>query len=319
MRSLSVLGAGAFGTALAIALSESSEEVVLWARDEGLANDIEVSRENRKRLPGVGLPDNIRITSELPRTDMTLLAIPTQALGAFLEESSRSLDGSVLIACCKGVDLETGFGPCGLIAKHCPDARCAVLTGPSFAADIAIGLPTALTIACGDAELGKVLQARLSTNTLRLYRSDDPHGAELGGALKNVVALAAGLTIGAGLGESARAAVVSRGFAEMQRIATALGARPETLTGLSGLGDLILTCSSEKSRNYAAGIRIGQGGSPEEGVTIEGLATAEAISKIAARLDIDAPLSTMVGAIVQGELSVDQAKDLLLSRPLKEE
>lgn len=318
MRSVSVLGAGAFGTALGIALTETFEEVVLWARSKSFAAEMEIARENRRRLPNVTLPGNLRVTSELPMTDIVLLVIPTQALGQFLAERPEMLSQSVLIACCKGMDLETGQVPSEMVGQHCPEARSATLTGPSFAVDVAAGLPTALTLACKDPELGKALQVRLSTPTLRLYLSTDPLGAELG-ALKNVVALAAGLTIGAGLGESARAAVVSRGFAEMQRIARALGGRPETLAGLSGLGDLILTCSSEKSRNYTAGKLIGQGKGIDQGVTIEGLATAKAVSKLAASLALDAPISNMVGAVIEGRVSVEQAKDLLLSRPLKEE
>ena len=319
MSEISVLGAGAFGTALAITLTEAGNDVVLWARDERLAAEIEVSRENHQRLPKIRLPDNLRVTSEMPKVEIALLAVPAQELGSFLQDNSHSLGGSVLVACCKGIDRATGLGPSGLIAEHCPGADSAILTGPSFADDIAIGLPTALTLACSDVELGSSLQIRLSTRALRLYLSNDPRGAELGGALKNVIALAAGLTIGAGLGESARAAVVSRGFLEMQRIAVALGARPETLTGLSGLGDLVLTCCSEKSRNFTAGMLIGQGNPLHQGVTIEGLATAKAIARIATKLGLEAPLSTMVGAVIDGQLSVDQAKDQLLSRPLKEE
>jgi glycerol-3-phosphate dehydrogenase (NAD(P)+) len=191
------------------------------------------------------------------------------------------------------------------------------LTGPSFAADIAEGLPTALTLAVR--ENGADLQEELSTSTLRLYLTHDLTGAELGGALKNVIALAAGISVGAGLGESARAAVVTRGFAEITRFAVSEGAEPETLAGLSGLGDLLLTCTSEKSRNYSAGLAIGAGHTPREGVTIEGLATAEAVSKVALSRGIDMPLSNTVAAVTHGRLTVREAVELLMSRPLTKE
>lgn len=318
MTALTVLGGGAFGTALAVALSRDGEPVTLVARSG--ADAMEAARENARRLPGVQLPDTLRVSEACPdQPGVVLLAVPMQALRGVLSDLRAALDGGHLVACCKGVDLDTGKGASDLVSEACPRSQVAVLTGPSFAVDIAAGLPTALTLACANPEAGAALQVRLSRETLRLYLSPDMTGAELGGALKNVVALASGITIGAGLGESARASVVTRGFAEMQRIAASLGADPATLTGLSGLGDLLLTCTSEKSRNYAAGLRIGAGRAPEDGQTIEGIATAAAVVRLAGEQGIDAPLTAMVAALTAGRLGVAEARDILLARPLRTE
>ena len=201
----------------------------------------------------------------------------------------------------------------------CPGATVAVLTGPSFAADIARGLPTALTLACADAAAGQRLQHALATPALRLYRTTDVTGAELGGALKNVIAIAAGAAIGAGLGDSARAAIVTRGFAEMARFAAARGADPDTLAGLSGLGDLILTATSAQSRNFRFGVALGQGAPFDPAITVEGAATARAVAGIAARGGIEMPISALVAGLAEGAIGVKQAMDQLLARPLKEE
>ena len=319
MSGIAILGAGAFGTALAVTLARDGQDVTLWTRDEDHATDMARTRMNMARLPGVPLPDPIRVTSGLDglKADCVLLAVPAQALRAFLARHGSVLDGRTLVSCCKGIDRETGLRPSELIARACPGARVAALTGPSFAEDIAAGLPTALTLA--SREDGAGLQARLSTGGLRLYLTQDIVGAELGGALKNVIALAAGITIGAGLGESARAAVVTRGFAEITRFAVSEGAAAETLAGLSGLGDLLLTCTSPKSRNFAAGLAVGAGKPLAAGVTIEGLATAEAITAIAAARGIDMPLSATVAAVTHGRMTVAKAADHLMSRPLRKE
>ncbi len=309
--SVSVLGGGAFGTALAISLAAKGP-VTLWARDP---------RRAGARLPGVALPATIRVTSDLAqaRAETVLLAVPAQMLGGFLADHAARLNGSALVSCAKGIDLATGQGPCALIAAACPASVAAVLTGPSFAVDIARGLPTALTLACTDADAGQRLQAQLSTPTLRLYRSTDVAGAELGGALKNVIAIAAGAVMGAGLGDSARAAIITRGFAELTRFAIAHGARAETLAGLSGLGDLVLTCTSDSSRNFRFGQSLGRGAPFDPDITVEGAATARAVAAIAAREAIDMPICTLVAALAQGALTVEKAMEALLSRPLKEE
>jgi len=317
---ITVCGAGAFGTALAVSLAKIAP-VTLWARDAGHAAEMRATRENARRLPGIDLPERIILTSEplAAGGHPCLLAIPMQKLGGFLKDFAAALDNRPLVACCKGVDLATGLGPTALIAQACPGSNAAILTGPSFARDIALGLPTALTLACANEGTGKALQSALTTPNLRLYRTTDTTGAELGGALKNVIAIACGAVIGAGLGESARAALMTRGFAEMNRFARALGAHPDTLAGLSGFGDLALTCTSDQSRNYRFGLSIGQGAEFDPSVTVEGAATARAVLARARAMKLDMPITHAVTALVNGELRVDQAMDMLLSRPLKEE
>ncbi len=311
-------GAGAFGTALAVALA-GPREVALWARDAGAAAAMDRTRE-APRLPGIALPPHLRVTADraVLGAPVVLLAVPAQALGGFLAAQGDAL-GPVLVACAKGLDLATGEGPAALIARARPGAAPAVLTGPSFAADIARGLPTALTLACRDEALGARLQALLSTPTLRLYRTGDVTGAELGGALKNVVALACGVAIGAGLGESARAALLARGFAEMRRLGAALGAEEDTLMGLSGLGDLVLTATSPGSRNFRRGLALGRGEPGEPGVTVEGEATARAACGLAARLGLELPVAEAVAALLDGRLAVAEAVRALLDRPLRAE
>lgn len=319
--SVSVLGAGAFGTALAISLT-SNGPVKLWARNQDLASDIQTTRVNKSRLPGVVLPDDLAITSDLDAavdSRILLLAVPMQKLRTVLEQNSQSLSDKTLVACCKGIELNTGLGPISVIRESLPDARPALLTGPSFAADIARGLPTALTLACEDANLGILLQQQLTSTNLRLYRTTDTVGAEQGGALKNVMAIACGAVIGAGLGDSARAALMTRGYAEMQRMAMACGARPETLAGLSGFGDLTLTCSSDLSRNYQLGLAIGRGETFDPSVTVEGAATARAAAAKADEMKIDMPITQTVTNLVSQRLTIADAAAQLLARPLKEE
>lgn len=316
MSSLAVLGAGAFGTALAIALSRNGSEVELWGRD---SEDLELMQSSRKsghRLPGFELPETVRLTASLDdiQSELCLVAIPTQKLSGFLA-ASPSLANKTLVACCKGIDLQSGLGPVRIIESYCPGSTAGILTGPSFAVDLAANQPTALVVATHDPENAKSLQAGLMRPKLRLYRSTDTIGAELGGALKNVVALAAGITIGAGLGDSARASVIARGFAEMTRFAVSKGAQAETLMGLSGLGDLVLTCTSEKSRNFSAGLAIGRG-EPLPHVTIEGVATAQAVANSTGE---DLPLTSAIAKVVVGELAIDTAIEHLLSRPATEE
>ena len=246
-----------------------------------------------------------------------LLAVPMQKLAEFAAQHRSVLAGKTLVACCKGIDLETGDGPVSILRTNVPDARHALLTGPSFAHDIAAGLPTALTLA--GCVVDQTLQNALSTANLRLYRSADVIGAELGGALKNVMAIACGAAIGAGLGDSARAALVTRGFAEMQRMADAMGANPATLAGLSGFGDLVLTCTSTGSRNFRFGVALGRGDSFDPDVTVEGAATAKATLIRAKALDIDMPVTQAVVGLIDKTITLKQAMDALLARPLKEE
>jgi glycerol-3-phosphate dehydrogenase (NAD(P)+) len=312
---IGIAGAGAFGTALAVALSQGGRQVALWGRDDSLR----IARHS-PRLPGVVLPEAVALAenvSDLANSTVVLLALPMQQLRGFLGGSGAALLAGDLVACCKGIDLTSLKGPAEVMADAGARGACAVLTGPSFAADIARGLPTALTLAVAG-DRGEELQALLSTPTLRLYRTEDVVGAELGGALKNVIAIAAGVVVGAGLGDSARAALVTRGYAEMQRLALALGAKAETLAGLSGLGDLILTCTSAQSRNFAHGVALGSG-VPVAQATVEGVATAQAAVRLAARLGVEMPVSAMVARLVAGEVGVAEAVRQLMSRPLRQE
>jgi glycerol-3-phosphate dehydrogenase (NAD(P)+) len=313
MSVITILGAGAFGSALAVSLAQK-HPVRIWGRNL-------VGRESA-RLPGVLFGDQITVCRELPQIDPSasvLVAVPMQELHSFLSRNAAILDGCTIVACCKGLDLETGLGPVATIAANCPSATPAILTGPSFANDIAAGLPTALTISCADRAVGIALRDALSTPNLRLYSTTDVTGAELGGALKNVIAIAAGIAIGAGLGESARAAVMTRGYAEMVRLAVHLGARAETLAGLSGFGDLVLTCTSVQSRNFRHGLALGEGRSPDPVATVEGIPTSQAAFALATRSGMEMPLSAMVAALTSGRIGLQDGITTLLSRPLKSE
>lgn len=310
---IDIIGAGAFGTALAITYAKAGHAVTLYARED--AAGMAQAGENRRRLPGFAFPKGLRITDAVAElsADLALLALPTQSLGPFL--ASTALRAQMLVSCAKGIDRASGLGPTALIARH-STAQGAQLTGPSFAVDIAAGLPTALTLACADDGAGAALQDRLSTPLLRLYRTTDVLGAELGGALKNVVAIAAGAVIGGGFGDSARAALMARGLAEMTRIAVTLGAEADTLRGLSGLGDLILTCGSEKSRNFRFGMALARGETLGPDVTVEGVHTAR---EIAARRDLDTPIADAVAALADGRADLRTIVERLLNRPLKPE
>lgn len=316
MSRIAVLGAGAFGTALALVLARSGREVTLWARDaEAL-----IATRTSPRLPGTPLPPELTLTGDLSRADAqtVLLAVPAQSLGGFLAQNAEALDGRNLVACCKGIDLTTLSGPSSLIKAACPAAIPALISGPGFAADLAAGLPTAMTLACAHPE-GEALQAQLSGGSLRLYLSPDLTGVELGGAIKNVIAIACGIVIGAGLGESARAALLTRGNAEMTRFAMAKGANAHTLAGLAGLGDLVLTCGSEKSRNFRHGLAIGRGEATDASATVEGVATTFALSRAAKDLGVEMPITETLAAVLNGQMDVENAMQSLLARPLKAE
>lgn len=318
---IAVAGGGAFGTALAIALALDGKRVTLWARNADAVSTMNATRQN-PRLPHVKLPDEISVTHDLAdlfAADIILLATPAQTLRGFLQDNAAHLAQKSLIACCKGIDLTTMTGPVTTIQDVVPSAVAGILTGPSFAADIARGRPTALTLACANEDLSIDLQAELSTPTLRIYRTTDTTGAELGGALKNVMAIVCGVCMGAGLGESARAAVITRGFAEMKRLADALGAEHTTLNGLSGFGDLVLTCTSDQSRNYRFGLAIGSGKPFDTSTTVEGAATAQAVQKLAKTLSIEMPICTVAADLCVDKTDVATAVKMLLSRPLKEE
>lgn len=320
MKQVNVAGGGAFGTALAISLASDGRPVGLWARDPAHVADMVAARENRSKLANRRFPDSLSVTSTLSEfapKNILLVAVPTQSLRSFLETNRAAISDQHLVLCCKGIEKSTGLLPTQVVESIHPGHPTSVLTGPGFASEISAGLPTALTLAA--TQDGDALQENLSAGNLRLYLSGDPNGAQLGGALKNVVAIACGLTIGAGLGESARASVMTRGFAEMSRLARAMGAKTETLMGLSGLGDLALTCTSAQSRNFALGYALGQGGGQQQGVTYEGAATAEATHTLAASLNVEMPLTEIVIAILTGQRTIEQAVGDLLRRRLRQE
>ena len=283
---------------------------------------MEAQRENSK-LPGAVLGPAITVTSDakaaIQGADFILSAIPLQSTHTALADLVEYFEGQPLIGCSKGVDLTTGMGGYSILRASYPDGPVGLLTGPSFAADIAQGLPTALTLAADASQEVSSWQSELSVDTLRLYVSHDPVGAELGGALKNVIAIACGATMGAGLGESARAALITRGQAEITRCAVQLGARPETLSGLSGFGDLCLTCTSDKSRNYRFGAALGQAKPFDPSITVEGKDTALALLPIMQRLEIDMPITKAVAGLCSGTITVSQALAALMARPLRKE
>ncbi|MEM9551748.1 MAG: NAD(P)H-dependent glycerol-3-phosphate dehydrogenase [Pseudomonadota bacterium] len=316
--SIAILGAGAFGTALSIALARTGP-VTLWARDATAAQEMQTKRTGGRRLPDATLPDPVTVTADIQDTggcDLMLLCVPTQRLRDLTLAVHSHLNGVQLVACCKGIERDTGLGPVRLLSSVFPGTHPALLTGPSFAVDLAAGLPTALTLACADPDIGTDLQTRLSTPSMRLYRSQDTIGAELGGALKNVIAIACGAIMGANLGDSARAALMTRGYAEMQRVALSRGARAETLSGLSGFGDLALTCTSEASRNYRLGLALGREDQFDPDITVEGAATARAL---VASANVDLPIAQTVVHLLDGDWTMAQAVETLLARPLKEE
>lgn len=319
--SISVLGAGAFGTALAAALARKGP-VTLWTRSRQHQREMAQTGENARHLPGIALPDPISVTDDIAgaaKAETLLLAIPMQQLRTALAANSAHLSGKTLVACCKGIERVSGLGPVALIDSMIHDSTAALLTGPSFADEIARGLPTALTLACANDASGEALQWALTTETIRIYRTSDTRGAEIGGALKNVMAIACGAAIGAGLGNSARAALMTRGYAEMVRMAAAQGGQAETLAGLSGFGDLALTCTSEQSRNFRLGLAIGRDQPFDGSITVEGAATARAVAAKSRETGVDMPITRAVVALLDKKQTLREVMADLLGRTLKPE
>lgn len=319
-----ILGGGAWGTALGCMAAQNGHEVVLYARDPATVDEINLKHRNSRYLGDIALHDNLRATSDaaaaLDNADTVLAVIPAQSMAAALQELKPLIPNDCpVVLCAKGIERSTGRLMSQIIADILPDHPIAALSGPSFASDVARGFPTAVTIACENIAIADDLAAQFSGSTFRCYSSDDLTGVEIGGALKNVIAVAAGATIGKGLGASAQAALVTRAFAELRRIAAAFGGRPETLMGLSGLGDLMLSCSSPQSRNYSYGLALGRG-EPLEGLLLaEGVATAPVIAELCAQRQIYAPVISTIAALLNGSITIDAAVTGLLSRPLKNE
>ena len=328
IENVSIVGAGAWGTALAQTLVQSGKSVTIWAREADVAADINERHVNRTFLPGVPLDLGVRATEtlrEATRADVILLVVPAQHLRSVATELARDLTpGQPVVICAKGIEQVSGKLMGEIAGEVLPQALLAVLSGPSFAADVVRGLPAALTLACRSETAGKALVAGLSSRQMRLYWTSDVVGAELGGSVKNVLAIAAGIVAGRELGASAHAALVTRGFAELRRFAEAYGARSETLMGLSGLGDLILTCGSPQSRNMSLGRALAEGQPLSEilgsrSSVAEGVYTAAAVVKLARAKNIDMPIAEAVLAIVEGQIPVDDAIAGLMQRPLKAE
>jgi len=326
--SVGIIGGGAWGTALAQTARLAGRDTLLWALEADVVAEINARHANTPFLPGVPLDPGLRATdmlADIASRDVILMVAPAQHVRAIAGQLAPHLPrGRPVVMCAKGLEQSTGKLMGEVMAEALPHAAQAVLSGPSFAADVARGLPAAVTIATADETLGEALATALGYRNLRIYWSGDPIGVQLGGAVKNVLAIAAGIVHGRGLGASAHAALVTRGFAELRRFGQALGARPETLMGLSGLGDLLLTCGSPQSRNMSLGHALGEG-QPLQTVlagrrsVAEGVYTAAAVVRVAGQHGIDMPICQAVHAIVGGKMSIDAAIDALLSRPFKAE
>ena len=324
MNRIAVIGGGAWGTALAQVAARAGREVLLWAMEDDVVAAINTAHENPAFLPGIALDPAIRATGDLDvigGCDAWLVVTPAQQMRSVLERAPRCDVPRIL--CSKGIEEHGGELLHKVAAEACPGAPVAVLSGPTFAHEVARGLPTAVTLAAEDRESGKRIREALAQPEFRIYLSNDVAGAEIGGAVKNVLAIACGVVEGRGLGQNARAALIARGFAEMTRFGVAMGARPETLAGLSGLGDLVLTCSSTSSRNYSLGKGIGQGRSANElmadrRTVAEGAFTAPVLARIARARGIDMPIVDAVDSLLKGA-SIDSVVEDLLARPPKSE
>jgi glycerol-3-phosphate dehydrogenase (NAD(P)+) len=324
---IAVIGGGAWGTALALTATMAGRNPILWAREDDVVASIKEVRENKRFLPGVMLPENLSVTGDLKTAadaDVLLLTVPAQVLRDFAHQLAPLVKpGTPLVICAKGIEKGTGRLVHEIVAEAAPGLSCAILSGPSFARPVALGLPTAVTIAAKGEAAGR-LQASLSTPFFRPYASDDVTGVALGGAAKNVYAIACGVVEGLGLGENARAALLARSFAELTRLGDALGARPETLTGLSGLGDLVLTATSKSSRNFSFGVSLGQGKGIAEldapgHPLAEGVTTAPALVKRGREAKIELPIAEAMADLLSGTLPLSEALSRLRSRRLKTE
>lgn len=323
---IGVVGGGAWGTALAISAARAGRQVTLWEHDTANAEQLATKRESRF-LPGVRIDDAIAVTRDAAaaaRAEALLLVVPAQAMRSVVTALAPLVaTGTPLVVCAKGIEAGTHKFMSDIVAECAPNAVPAILSGPSFAADVARGLPTAVTLAARDENVAAELAQALGSATFRPYHSTDLRGVEIGGATKNVLAIGAGIVAGRELGASATAALITRGFAELTRFGRAFGARPETLTGLSGLGDLVLTCSTAQSRNFSFGLALGKGQTPEQvraGAKLsEGAFTAPVLVEMARAKGVEMPISAAVAAILDGKVSVGDAIDGLLTRPFRAE
>lgn len=314
---IAVIGAGAWGTALACATAATGADVTLWMR-----NPVPPGTRTLPRLPDITLPENVTITGDFPRSaDAVLLVTPVQTARDVSTRLQTALDPAVpVVTCCKGLEQATSLLPLDVLAETMPGRPTGVLSGPNFAIEVAKGLPAAATLACTDLALAQKLTALLNTSSFRLYASDDAAGVQLAGAAKNVIAIGAGITIGAGLGENARAALITRAVAEIGRLAEATGGRASTLAGLAGMGDLILTCTGRGSRNYSVGLELGEGRPladilASRTTVAEGVLTAPAMLTLARQHNVRVPIIETVTRLLNDGVSIEEARHLLLDRP----
>ncbi|MAH83966.1 MAG: glycerol-3-phosphate acyltransferase [Rhodospirillaceae bacterium TMED8] len=325
MDQINIIGAGAWGTALAQVAAEAGRRVAIWAREPDVVKSVNKSHENSIFLPGFTLHNSIRATASLARAadaDALLLAVPAQFLRITTEALASHLNKqTAIVICTKGIELSSGALMNEVVKALMPEQPLAILSGPTFAIEVAQNLPTAVTLACDDSVLGSRLCAALGTPRFRTYHSKDVIGAEIGGAVKNVLAIACGIVEGKRLGDNARAAIITRGLVEMAKLCVAKGGNPETLMGLCGIGDLTLTCNAMQSRNFSLGVALGRGRSLDDVLSertsvSEGVDTASAVTTLADALDIEMPICTAVNAIVGDGAQIDEIIKMLLSRPI---
>jgi len=325
MKNIAIIGAGAWGTALAAVAKRAGRDVTIWARETEVVDGINAAHENATYLAGVTLDPDIRATSDIAKaaaSDALVLVVPSQFLRATCSALAPHLGlNTPLVICAKGIEVNSGALMNEIVEEALPERRFAVLSGPTFAVEVAREQPTAVTLACADAKTGADLIQALGTPRFRIYQSADVIGVEVGGAIKNVLAIACGIVEGRGLGDNARAAIITRGLAEMARLSLAKGGRPETLMGLSGIGDLTLTCNALQSRNFSLGVAMGQGKTladilAERNSVAEGVDTAAAVTALAGTLQVDMPICLAVDAIVNRGADIDATVAGLLARPV---
>ncbi len=328
MTTVSVLGGGAWGTALALVAARAENKTCLWMRDSNSTEQLKKDRENQKALPGIMLPEDLIITSSLKEAlnaDIILLAIPAQTIRNFVEQIKNDIPkNSYLVVCSKGIEIGTGLLMSEVIYEILAEISVSILSGPTFARDVAIGQPTAATLSTREIETSRWLASTLSSPNFRVYPSNDIVGVEISGALKNVIAIAAGIATARGYGDSARASLITRGLAEITRLGMAKGAHPETFLGPSGVGDIVLTCTSNQSRNMSLGIAIGHNNIVTEAMLkgcllTEGVFTAKAAIELASVLEVELPICMGINKILHHQSSIDGEIVALLSRPLKTE
>lgn len=327
-KTIGVIGGGAWGTALAEALAKGGRNVTIWAMEDDVVQSINTKHENTTYLAGVPLSENLKATGDIHEAaskDVILMVTPAQHMRSTLETIKPSLDQKrPVVICSKGIELESGLLLSDVAKQTIPATRIAVLSGPTFASEVALGLPSAVTIGADSMELARELQEALGVKRFRPYVTDDLIGTQLGGAIKNVIAIACGIVTGRKLGDSARAALLTRGIAEISRLGIAMGSKKETLLGMCGIGDLMLTCSSMQSRNFSLGASLGQGEKLEDilgqrNAVTEGVHTAQSTLALAKKHAVDMPITEAVNKCLNEGMGIDEAIEEMLNRPFKYE